>query len=188
MVIKPRTNNNKQLKPYNMTLTISIPNIVINISNTQNLNLEKMAHTIDELIAEVQESKTLAAGVKATIAGLRQKVADAIANAGSGTSDAELQAIQAKVDEAFAELAASNDDLTSALAENTDSGSTPVVTTPVGDTTPPVVSIPPADGGGTSTDPAPVDVTPTTPTDAPSAPSAPSTPTPDAPPAGVTVI
>lgn len=77
----------------------------------------------DKIISEVQEQKTLAAGMKTFIGGLKSQIAEALAGAKlSAEHEAKLAAI-------FPDLEANNDALASAMATTPEGG--PVEPPPV---------------------------------------------------------
>lgn len=73
-----------------------------------------MARTLDEVLAKVTEANTKGDGIKELIAGLRQQVKDALANAGKLSPED-----QAKLDAIFDQAAGVSDDIDQALTANT---------------------------------------------------------------------
>ncbi len=71
-----------------------------------------MAATLDDVLADIQAEKTAIAGLSDLISGLKQQLADALANANLSPEN------QAKVDAIFAEAEARKAELAAALAAN----------------------------------------------------------------------
>jgi hypothetical protein len=78
-------------------------------------NQEKIMASIDDLISEVNSETTLIDSVGTLISGLKQQIADALASAGT-----KIPAdVQAKIDQAFAQLEANKAKLAAAVQANT---------------------------------------------------------------------
>lgn len=72
--------------------------------------------TLDDVLAKVAEQKTQVESLVALIAGLKQKLADALATVPPPAVPAELQS---KIDAVFADLASNSDAIISAINANT---------------------------------------------------------------------
>lgn len=77
------------------------------LSSIDTDELELTMQKIDDILADVRESKTLIAGLKTYQEGLRQQIKDALANSLSPEDQAKLDEILTSSEENRAELASS---------------------------------------------------------------------------------